>query len=192
MASVIINDGSASRSQITSVSVVFDKEVDHASLQTAFALTNVDNNAPVGSIAVAASNSGGKTTVVLTCSGASTFNRIGTGELGDSLADGNYRLNILSAQVVRADTGASMAADYIFGGQTAGQPNNDNFFRQYGDGDGDGNTDFLDFSGSFLPAFGNGQRSPGFRADMDHDGDGNVDFLDFSNGFLTNFGTGRA
>ena len=187
-----INDGSASRSQITSVSVVFDREVDHTSLQTAFALTNIDNNTAVGSIAVAASNNNGKTTAVLTFSGASTVDRLGTGVLGDSLADGNYRLNIASAQVARTDTGTTMAADNIFGGQTAGQSNNDDFFRQFGDGDGDGNTDFLDFSGSFLPAFGNGQGSPGFRADMDHDGDGNVDFLDFSGGFLPNFGTGRA
>ena len=92
---------------------------------------------------------------------------------------------------MRADIGTAMETDYVFGGQTADEPNNDNFFRQYGDGNGDGNTDFLDFSDIFLPAFGNSLGSQDFRYGMDHDGDGDVDFLDFSSGFLASFGTGR-
>ncbi len=188
---VTINDGSNSRSQVTSVSVVFDQEVDHTLLQTAFALTNIDNDTPVGSIAIAATDSGGKTTAVLTFSGSSTFDRLGTGVLGDSLADGNYRLDIAAAQIVRSDTSTAMAADYIFGGQTAGQPNNDNFFRHYGDANGDGFTNFTDFASGFLPAFATSQGDAGFRADLDNNGDGSDNFTDFAEGFLPNFATGR-
>ena len=82
-----------------------------------------------------------------------------------------------------------MGERYEFGGQTAGQPSNDDFFRLYGDVDGDGFTDFDDFAGGFLPAFGSSQATtPGFRADLDNNGDGFVDFNDFADGFLPNFG----
>ena len=40
--SVVINDGADSRSQITSLRVVFDTEVDHTALQSAFDITNID------------------------------------------------------------------------------------------------------------------------------------------------------
>ena len=189
--SVTINDGSNSRSQVTSISIVFDDEVEHASLQTAFTLTNIDTNTPVETVAVAPTNSGGKTTAVLTFSGANTVDRMGTGVLGDSLADGNYRLNIASTQIVRSDTSTAMAADYIFGGQTAGQLNNDDFYRHFGDIDGNGVTNIFDFSNGFLPAFGTANGNANFEAEMDENGDGIVNIFDFANGFLPNFGTGR-
>ena len=188
---VTINGGEATRSKVTSVEVQFDAEVDHASLSSAFVVTNITTLTQVGAVSVAASDAGGKTTAVLTFSGASTL-APADGSLNTTLLDGNYRLDIDASQVrLASNSAATMPVDYRFGGQTAGDPSNDNFFRQYGDADGDGNTDFLDFSGGFLPAFGNGVGSNDYREDLDFDGDGNVDFLDFSNGFLPNFGTGR-
>ena len=188
---VTINGGAATRSKVTSLSVTFDSEVDHAALQTAFSVTNITTSTAVGMVHVAPTNSGGKTTAVLTFSGASTLPPT-NGTLGTTLLDGNYRLDILASQVKLASNNAAMMPiDYVFGGQLKADANNDNFFRHYGDADGDGNTDFLDFSGGFLPAFGNGVGSNDYREDLDFDGDGNVDFLDFSDGFLPNFGTGR-
>ena len=190
--SVTIGDGiDPTRSKVTSVTVQFDSEVDHTALDTAFSVTNTTNSIAVGTVNVSASNSGGKTTAVLTFTGASTIAPV-NGTLGTTLADGNYRLDIAAGQVRLATNNvATMPVDYAFGGQTAGEANNDDFFRWYGDSNGDGNTDFIDFAGGFLPAFGIGVGSAGYDESLDFDGDGNVDFLDFSNGFLPNFGTGR-
>ena len=80
-----------------------------------------------------------------------------------------------------------MQDNYRFGGQLSNQMNNDDFFRLYGDGDGDGRTNFNDFGNHFLPAFG----SSGVDDPMDFNGDGNVTFVDFANGFLPNFGKVR-
>ena len=115
---------------------------------------------------------------------------LGTGVIdrttANSLADGNYRLEIDATQITSASSMLAMENNYAYGAQPT-----DNFFRLYGDGNGDGNTDFIDFSGGFLPAFGTGVGSNGYLDEFDSNGDGNVDFIDFSNGFLPNFGTGR-
>ena len=195
--SVQINDGGVGRSMITSLTVSFDSEVDTTLLQDAFSVLNIDTSTAVGHINVDTSGSvSGQTIAVLSFSGASTVDRLGAGVLGDSLADGNYRLTVDASKVLATGTNIEMATHHIFGGktrvdETPYDPNNDNFFRHYGDDDGDGNTDFIDFSDGFLPSFGNGVGDPNYDPALDHDGDGNVDFIDFSNGFLPNFGTGR-
>ena len=189
--SVEINGGDASRSGVTSLTVQFDTELDHAALSSAFTISNITTGTQVGTVNVNATDSGGKTTAELTFAGASTITPL-LGPLSNSLADGNYRLDISSGGVKLAEGNlASMTSDHEFGGQLAAEPNNDNFFRHYGDVDGDGNTDFLDFSNGFLPAFGNGVGDPDYREDLDFNGDGNVDFIDFADGFLPAFGTGR-
>ena len=85
-----------------------------------------------------------------------------------------------------------MAADHSFGGQTSGQPSNDDFFRWYGDHNGDGFTDFNDFANGFLPAFGS-ENGPdaNYNEGLDANGDGFVDFGDFASDFLPKFGTSR-
>ena len=189
--SVVINDGSAQRSQITSVTVTFDAVVDANT--AAFELTNIDTSTAVEKVEVAITEENFKTVAVLTFgSGASVVDRLGFGELGNSLADGNYRLDVVAAQVADSTGGPGLAADYVFGGQTSAQTPNDDFYRHYGDSDGDGDTDFIDFSDAFLVSFGSGVGSSSFRADMDANGDGDVDFIDFQTNFLPAFGTGRA
>jgi hypothetical protein len=115
------------------------------------------------------------------------------GTLGTTLVDGNYRLEIAADQVRRAtNNAATMAADFVFGGQLKAEANNDEFFRWYGDDNGDGFTDFNDFAGGFLPAFGseNGVGT-NYNEGLDQNGDGFVDFTDFASGFLPKFGTVR-
>ncbi len=193
--SVVINAGGIpdTRSHITSVTVTFAEGVDHAALELAFTLTNITTDTQVGMIHVAASDSGGKTVAVLTFEGASTITPL-LGTLERSLADGNYRLNILSGQVQNAaGNGVTMDEDYEFGGQLNGEANNDEFFRWYGDVNGDGATNFTDFANGFLPAFastidGTPQQ---YREDLDLNGDGAVNFTDFANGFLPKFASSR-
>ena len=68
---VQINDGSDSRSQITSLTVTFDNEVDHSELNSAFEITNIDSNTSVGQIMVDPSDANGQTTAILSFAGAS-------------------------------------------------------------------------------------------------------------------------
>ena len=195
--SVVINDGSAQRSQITSVTITFDSIVDVDI--TDFALTNIDTATAVTNVIDDISVQDFKTVAVLTfgTGGASVSNRAGTGDLGNSLADGNYRLDVLSAGISDPTGGAGLAADFAYGGQTAGGVPNDNFFRLYGDIDGGGVTNFGDFAGpgGFLGAFGASPGDPGYNPDMDANGDGIVNFGDFASGpvnFLANFGKSRS
>ena len=185
--SVSINGGDTTRSQITSVTVAFDTEIDHAQILSAFTLTNIDTNQAVGSLVVTPTVEGGKTVVVLTFgSGLSVIDRVGTGMLGNSLADGNYRLDILATKVKAVTGSAAMLADYVFGGQSAGQPDNDDFFRLYGDTSGDGFVDGLDFN-EFLATFANPSN---FNGDFDSNGDGFIDGSDL-NDFLPAISTSR-
>ena len=150
--SVVINQGESTRSTVTSLTVQFDSEVDHASLDSAFTITNItDSDTQVGAVHVAATDASGKTTALLTFDGASTL-APNLGTLETTLVDGTYRLDVLASQVVLASNNTvTMAVDYVFGGQLKDEPNNDDFFRHYGDANGDGNTDFIDFlTGSCL------------------------------------------
>tara|TARA_R110002049_G_scaffold285698_4_gene467077 strand:- start:237952 stop:241986 length:4035 start_codon:yes stop_codon:yes gene_type:complete len=190
--SVVINDGSAQRSQITSVTVTFDSVVDATA--AAFELTNIDTSTTVTNVQVELSEQDFKTVAVLTFAdgGASVVDRLGaTGtDLGNSLANGNYRLDVIGS-LLTDPAGGGTIADYQFGGQTSGEANNDDFFRHYGDVTGDGSTDFTDFSNGFLPSFAQSEGSDAFEPSLDVDGDGSVNFTDFSNGFLPAFATSR-
>ena len=182
-----INDGSSQRSQITSLSFEFDGLVDHAELvSSAFTLQNIDTSTSLLSsqLIVTPSDAGGRTTIVVTFGvGNSVVLRSGTGALGNSLADGNYEFRMLSSQI------SSLQQDFVFGGQNAGVPaaNNDNFFRLYGDMDGDGDTDSNDLQDSFAPAFFSVLGDASFAAGLDGDGDGDVDANDLNDYFAMNF-----
>ncbi|MCA9137551.1 MAG: FG-GAP repeat protein [Planctomycetales bacterium] len=164
--SIVINDGvSPSRSQITSVTVTFDSVVDHGLLNNAFTLTQIDSNTQVGTVNVSPDSTSGKTVATLTFDGASTVTRLGTGPLGNSLADGNYRLVIDKASVVAG--GTAMNADAT-----------DDFFRWYGDINGDRFVSTPDF-GVFGPALGTSSGNPLYNASLDANGDGFITTPDF-------------
>ncbi len=188
--SITVNDGAATRSALTTVSVTFDTLVNHLPLQSAFVVTNTTTSTVVGSVDVVASDANGKTTARLQFSGASTLAPTAPGLL-NTLDDGNYRLDILAVQVVAASGGRAMASDDVFGGQTADEPSNDDFFRWYGDSNGDGSTNFIDFSNGFLPAFATSIGEANYASDLDANGDGSVNFTDFANGFLAKFASRR-
>jgi len=184
--SVVINGGDNQRSSLTSVVVTFDSLVDVP--DEAFSITNIgipfdSTSTPVTGLLIDTTSVGSQTVATITFgSGNSIVDRV----TANTLADGNYRLDITASQVTATGSGARMNNDFQFGATAA-----DHFFRLFGDADGNGNVDFLDFSSAFLPAFGVSNTSPGYRDEMDADGDHDVDFLDFSHGFLPNFGRGR-
>jgi hypothetical protein len=193
--SVIINGGiDPSRSKVTSLTVEFDTEVDHAALNSAFAITNITDDTQVGTVIVTPSDSGGKTTAVLTFAGASTLapQPAQAGVLGTTLLDGNYRLDVLASGVQLAtNSAATMPVDYVFGGQQKADPNNDDFFRLYGDLTGDGFTTNAEYFFSMLPAIGSQIGDSAYREDLDANGDGFVTNFEAFFNFLPSIGQSR-
>ena len=84
-----------------------------------------------------------------------------------------------------------MPNNYMFGGQTFGEPNNDDFFRLYGDLNGDGFTTNFEYFFSMLPAIGSGTGDASFREDLDANGDGFVTNFEAFFDFLPRIGTSR-
>ena len=175
----MVNSGVGGNSMVEDILVVFQGDV--ATSAASFTLTNTTTGEPVNSLQLTSTVNGDETWVTLTFApGASVVTR----PSGNSLADGAYELVITASEVTYQGSGTPMNQDVVMGGVT------DGLYRLFGDGNGDALCDFIDFSDHFLPAFGTGVGTPGFRGDLDFNGDGNVDFIDFSDGFLPNFGTG--
>ena len=78
--------------------------------------------------------------------------------------------------------GVPMNADHVFGANAA-----DNFFRKYGDADGSGLVDLVDFS-TFRSVFSTSEGDPGYLDSLDSDGNLTIDLSDFA-AFRSRFGT---
>jgi hypothetical protein len=177
VAKVIVNDGNAQRSIVTSLTVVFDQVVTFGSIDSAFGLARVAGGLPgaIGDIPVQSAPN------------AVTISFVSTGLIsldpGGSLPDGVYQLTVSAAQV----TGAGGALDGDgdgTGGDDFTTPTTGpgRITRLFGDADGDGDVDAQDF-GAFRGAFG------GSNFVFDFDADGDVDASDFGQ-FRARFGTG--
>tara|TARA_R110002111_G_scaffold47407_3_gene84751 strand:- start:945 stop:1202 length:258 start_codon:yes stop_codon:yes gene_type:complete len=79
-----------------------------------------------------------------------------------------------------------MSSNYTFGGQSAGVPANDDFFRLYGDEDGDGDVDLDDLFDAFSPALFSLQGNAAYSSTLDADGDGDIDLDDLNNHLVLN------
>jgi hypothetical protein len=166
---VVVNDGSAQRSMVTSLTVTFTGLVTLDA--AAFELRRLDGS-PV-QLAVATAEADGRTIALLTFRGDDL--------LGASLADGNYTLTVRGGFV-----------RHVFGrdldGDTDGAAGGDRLealFRHSGDGDRD--VDGLDLA-LFDGTLGRTAADPGFVGYFDFDGDGDVDGLDRDE-FLLRLGT---
>ena len=148
VASVAINDGEPQRSMITSLSIIFSEVV---ALETgAIELRRVGARRPV-KLNIDVSEIDGRTVARLTFKGA--------GIIGGSLADGTYRLTI--------------RGDKVHGDGTSGGDYTDQFFRRFGDTDGDGDTDLAD--GEVLrSAFGKRRGSEGYLWYLDFNNNGRI------------------
>ena len=169
--SVVVNDGSAQRSVVTSITVTFSEDVGVVDASH-FELTNTTTNTQVVP-GVAYEVINGRTVATLTFSG-SDF-------IGGSLADGRYTLTTLST--ITDAAGNQLDGDRDGSG---GDNATDEFFRFFGDFDGDGDVDRRDFS-AFRQTFNLNSSSSSYNAAFDFDGDGDVDRRDFS-AFRVNFG----
>ncbi|MBI3465897.1 MAG: hypothetical protein HY000_23010, partial [Planctomycetes bacterium] len=159
--SVVLNDGSAQRSMVNSITVTFGGT---AILDPGAIELRRQNGSLVGLYADI-SILGGKTVAVLTF--------VGTEFVGGSLADGNYTLTVL-ADRVHDRWGRELDGD---GDGSAGGDRADALFRLYGDSDGDRDVDLLDL-GRFLSTFGRRQGNHHYLDYMDFDGDDRVGVID--------------
>jgi alkaline phosphatase D len=160
---VQINDGSAQRSKVNSLTVTFNRVVTIEA--GAFELRR--DGAGLLDLQVTTSVVAGKTVAVVTFAGP--------GIIGGSLADGQYTLTIRSDHV-HDRWGRELDGD---GDGSAGGDRVDGFFRLFGDTDGDRDVDHADLD-VMLSSFHKNQGDAGFLWYLDYDGDGDVDGLDMA------------
>jgi pectin methylesterase-like acyl-CoA thioesterase len=153
VASVVVNDGAAQRSRVTSLTVTFSSIVT----LEAGALELARQGQGLIPLQVASSVVGGQTVAVITFSGPDI--------IGGSLADGDYTLTV-RADRVRSSLGLGLAADSMT-----------SFFRLYGDSNGNGVIDLQDLL-RFFGTLGKHQGDPGYLDYFDYYGDGRVDLRD--------------
>jgi hypothetical protein len=161
VASVVLNDGSAQRSMIDSITVTFSGAaiLDPGAIE----LRRQDGSLVDARISISLVD--GKTVAVLSFSGPEF--------IGGSLADGQYTLTVL-ADRVHDRWGRELDGD---GDGSAGGNRVDGFFRLFGDSDGDGDVDRLDRD-AFRSAFKTNAGDAGYLWYFDFDGDGEVDGQD--------------
>ncbi|MEL6107129.1 MAG: Ig-like domain-containing protein, partial [Planctomycetota bacterium] len=161
--SLVYDDESGQRSVVRSITVTFDSivQIDEG----AFSVRSSTNEA-VG-VQVQSSVVNGKTRVLLTFSGSLV-------DSSGSLQDGNYRLTILDTHV-RDFAGNLLDGD---ADGSAGANAADDFYRLFGDVDGDRDVDGQDY-GRFASAFLKSTSDAGYIAAFDSDNDGDIDGQDY-------------
>ncbi len=169
--SVTINDNETTRSEVTSISIVFDAKIQSPSA-AAFSLTNTTSGELVTGIAVSSTNVSGKTVSILTFTTGPSVIQRAIGQ--NTLANGAYELSILASGIAAEAGSVPMDEDATFGDQAT-----DDFFRKYGDHDGNGSVGLLDFA-AFRRTFGLASGDTDYAGDLDSDGDGVISLLDFA------------
>ncbi|MEM6473579.1 MAG: cadherin domain-containing protein, partial [Planctomycetota bacterium] len=155
-----IDDGTGQRSVVREITITFNEVVSIAP----GAFTILKDGTEAITPTVSTDDSPGYTVATLTFEG-SEFT-------GGSLADGNYQLTINSGLVTIDST--AMANDVT-----------DEFFRFFGDHDGDRDVDLLDLN-ALRATYRRTDSQVGFDSAFDYDNDGDVDLLDL-NIFRTNY-----
>lgn len=179
---VTVNAGQANtvqRSKVTRLDIAFNSTITFAGpVADAFVLTRLGGGA-VGGFTATANLVNGRTVVTLTgFSGSET-------QFG-SLADGRFSVRVRASQVVGGldGNGDGIAGDdYVFNGSTT-----NGLFRLYGDVNGDGITNAIDFS-QFRTTLGASAGQQYYIECLDVDNSGVVNAFDFSQ-FRPRFGAG--
>ena len=188
VAAVQVNDGSAQRSEVRSITVTFSGPVSFAggtaNAAAAFQLLQIQTGNSVVLASAVATDGQGRTVVTLFFSGAETDPVSIHNGLG-SLADGRYSLAINSGAVNDAN-GAALDGngDGLIGGNyvsptdtVGGGAGQLRLFRLFGDVTGNGIVDQQDL-GQFRTTFNLSASSAAYIAALDANNDGTVDQLD--------------
>ncbi len=178
--SVRINGGDAQRSIVDEVTLTFDSVVEFdESGGSAFVFRNLDSTAVDHVKSV--SNLSGKTVVTFNfVTGPSVESR---GSKLPTLAKGDYELTVVSSRIsvtgiaLDGNADGDAGGDYVFV---------DNFFRRFGDFNGNHIVDLLDFA-NFRRTFGLSNGDIGYLDAYDANADDAIALLDFAE-FRRNFG----
>lgn len=171
--SIVFGDGSEQRSLVREIAVDFDSVVTIA--PGAFRLerkngSSWDSLASELSIGVATSLFNNNTRAMLTFSGSGIF--------GGSLADGNYRLTLIANSITKNSVALDGDGNGIAGDDwVRGESAVDNFFRLYGDFDGNRAISGLDL-GRFRLSYGTSVGDAAFNPIFDFNADGAISGLD--------------
>ncbi len=185
--SVVFGDGANHRSMVNGITVDFDSVVSIA--PGAFVLerkngASWDNLDAELTIGIASSLFNNNTRATLTFSGS--------GIIGGSLADGNYRLTMVAANItwnglqLDGDSNGSGGDNFV-----RGTADTDKFFRYFGDFDGNRIVNGLDLA-RFRMANGTLAVDPTYNSIFDYNGNGVINGIDlaqfrFRNGTLLGF-----
>jgi hypothetical protein len=165
---IVVNDGNAQRSKVTSLNVTFSELVTIDS--GAFDVLGKGTGQLVA-VAFTTLVQNGQTIATLTFSGDQTDYT--------SLKDGEYQLTVYGSKVHDSDTGTNLDGDNngTFGGDRVfGAAAIDKFFRKFGDSNGDRAVDAGDYA-RFKMSLGNPAQ---YKWYLDFNGDGNVDAGDLA------------
>ncbi len=181
VASVQVNDGSAQRSEVTSVTVTFNGLVSFAAgnVAAAFELQNLSDSNFVTLGATTTTNGQGQTVATLTFSGSETDPVSALNGGAPSLADGLYKLTVVSSDVTDAN------GDPLNGGTNYVSPTDTyggaglHLYRLFGDANGDGVVDQLDLA-MFRGAFNSSIGDPEYLYYFDSDNSGTIDMFDLA------------
>jgi hypothetical protein len=170
-----LDSGTAERSVVRSITVTFSENVSYPSgAAAAFQLARLNTSASAGPIGNAPINiATGSNTASITFSD-STFApqaSAGSATQGGSVIDGQYQLTIIASNV----TGVGGQLNGGTDGQT-------NFFRLFGDSNGDAQVTLVPDFNAFRAAF-----NPGYGTTFDYNNDGLVTTVPDFNQFRAHF-----
>jgi probable HAF family extracellular repeat protein len=193
VAGVQVNDGSAQRSEVNSISVTFSGPVTftsgNAAAAAAFQLQHLSDAVSVTLASAVSTDAQGHTVVTLSFSGSETDAVSSFNDGMASLADGRYRLTVFSDQVSANGgvlNGGGPNGDYVSPTDTY-QGNGLHLYRLFGDVNGDGVVDPTDLN-RFRSTFNVNNTQENYLLYLDANGDGVVDPSDL-NQFRVRFNT---
>jgi hypothetical protein len=179
---VALNQGEMQRSIVDQLAISFDSIV---SLQEAngpaFTIRHRESLANVDYVKQVSEVNGRSVVTFQFLPGPAVLAR---GSSTPTLADGSYELTVVGSRIELAgvaldgDHDGAPGGDYEFV---------DQFFRKFGDINGSGVVELLDFA-KFRSVFGTAEGSPSYQRGFDSDGDGSIGLSDFA-AFRRNFGT---
>jgi hypothetical protein len=192
---VQVNDGSAQRSEVRSITVTFSGPVSFAggNAAAAFQLQRVQTGDNVNLAAAVSTNGAGQTVVTLTflptiVNGLNDTDPLSAANGGQlSLADGRYQLTILGTAVSDAAFGWGLdgkgdgvpGGNYVSPAETTASPTGLHLYRLFADVTGDGVVDLSDLA-AFRGAYNTAAGAPSYLAYLDADNNGAIDLTDLT------------
>jgi len=177
---IVVGDGTAQRSRVDRVQLVFDGAVTIDS--GAFAVARRGTGGGTVATSFTTTLDGlGRTVATLSFSGSFTRG-------GGALVDGNYQLLVDASKISRGGRELDGQRDGIAGGNVEfGTAATDKFFALFGDLSGDRNVSLAELV-QFRSAYGSASGSANYNQALDFNNDGIIGLMDFTN-FRSRYGT---